>query len=293
VSQRLTVRRFLRRRLRRTKRAWRQLRAVIDALNARLGKGRAHRLPGELIVSLTSYPARFATLQLTLRCLLAQEVRPDRVILWIAHQDIGQLPKSVRRLERAGLEIRSCDELRSFNKLVHALDAFPNAYLVTADDDLHYSRDWLGQLTAAFDPARLEIICHRAHRVMRDRTGALAPYRQWPYDVQDAAARRASTDIMPTGVGGVLYPPRSLHPLVTDRSLFQRLCPRGDDLWFYWCARMAGTPARKIGGKMRLINWPGSQASALCFDNGDGGGNDRMIRALEAELGNEVLGLAA
>jgi hypothetical protein len=44
---------------------------------------------------------------------------------------------------------------------------------------------------------------------------------------------------------------------------------------------------------MRLVNWPASQSSALGFDNGDGGGNDRMIRALEAELGNELLGIAA
>jgi hypothetical protein len=266
---------------------------LLDALRARPGGGQPHRLPGELIVSLTSYPGRFATLHLTLRCLLAQDVRPDRLILWLAGEDIPRLPNSVRKLERAGLEIRPCDDLRSFSKLIHALESFPDAYIVTADDDLHYPEDWLGRLVGAFDPFRLEILCRRAHRVVRRPTGELAPYRQWPYDVQDQGAKTPSTDIMPTGVGGVLYPPRSLHPIVTDRATFGRLCPRGDDLWFYWCARMAGTKARKVGGKMRLVNWPGSQSSALCFDNGDGGGNDRMIRALEAELGNELWGIAA
>ena len=39
-----------------------------------------HSLPAELIVSLTSYPARFATLALTLESLLAQTIRANRMI---------------------------------------------------------------------------------------------------------------------------------------------------------------------------------------------------------------------
>jgi hypothetical protein len=277
-------------------RRWWQLRALVDAMRVlprqQTGGCERHELPGELIVSLTSYPPRFATLHLTLRCLLAQKVRPDRLILWIGHDDLALLPPSVLKLQRAGLEIRRCNDLRSFSKLVHALDEFPDAYIVTADDDLYYPADWLEQLVSAFDPSRREILCRRAHRVVRRPSGELAPYRQWPYDVEEGA-KAPSMDIMPTGVGGVLYPPQSLHRMATDRGAFERLCPKGDDLWFHWCARMAGTPARKVGGKMRLVNWPASQSSALCFDNGDGGGNDRMIRALEAELGNELLGIAA
>src|SRR5690606_34955355 len=54
-----------------------------------------HALPGRLIVSLTSYPARFKGLAKTLRTLLAQTVRPDRLILWVAHSDVIKLPKEV------------------------------------------------------------------------------------------------------------------------------------------------------------------------------------------------------
>ena len=80
-----------------------------------------------------------------------------------------------------------------------------------------------------------------------------------------------------------MYPPHSLDRRSTDREQFQRLCPDGDDLWFYWCARVAGTLYKKVGGKMRLVMWPGSQKSSL-WESNEAGGNDRMIAALEAEF---------
>jgi hypothetical protein len=240
-----------------------------------------HGLPGELIVSLTSYPPRFGTLHLTLACLLDQSVEADRVILWIAHDDIDQLPIAVRRLEERGLEIRVCDDLRSFKKLVPALEAFPDAFIATADDELYYSRDWLETLVEGTEPA--VISCHRTHRIKRTAEGSICPYLEWDLDVQDAKARRPSSDILPTGGAGALYPPYSLGPRVTDRAVFQRLCPDGDDLWFYWCARMTGTLHKKVGGRMRLLMWPSSQNSSL-WESNETGGNDRMIAALEHEF---------
>jgi hypothetical protein len=244
--------------------------------------GRKHELPGELIVSLTSYPARFATLHLTLGCLLDQSIKADRTILWIAHDDLDELPAAVRELERHGLDIRGCDDLRSYKKLVPALGEFRDAYIATADDDVYYSRGWLETLVSG--TGERVITCRRAHRMTRSEDGALRPYLQWEFAVQDEAAGLPSADILPTGIGGMLYPPRSLDPRVTDRSLFQRLCPDGDDLWFYWCARMAGTLYRKVGGRFRVVTWPGTQASSLWTSN-EAGGNDRMIKALEAEFG--------
>ena len=48
--------------------------------------GRPHGLPVPLIISLTSFPARYDTLHLTLKSLMGQSVRPDRVILWLAEE---------------------------------------------------------------------------------------------------------------------------------------------------------------------------------------------------------------
>jgi len=241
--------------------------------------GRPHCLPGELVVSLTSFPARFPTLHLTIGCLLDQTVKADRTVLWIAHEDLPALPKAVTKLERRGLEIRACEDLRSYKKLVPARESFPDAYILTADDDLEFSRDWLETLVDGASAQDRSIVCHRAHRAAWSAEGRLADYLEWEFDVQDERARRPSMDIMPTTGAGALFPPHVLPDFATDRSLFGRLCPDGDDVWFWWCARLAGTPIRKVGGVNSLFTWPGSQESTL-WEINRAGGNDRMIQEL-------------
>lgn len=203
---------------------------------------------------------------------------------------MGQIPDAVRKLQERGLEIRACDDLRSFKKLVPCLEAFPQAFVVTADDDLYYSRRWLETLVSATDSSERLIVCHRAHRPKLLGDGQLAPYLDWELDVQDGRARVPSPDVMPTSGAGALYPPQCLDPCVTGRALFQRLCPNGDDLWFYWCARMAGAMMKKVSRRMRLITWDGSQQESLWEEN-KRGRNDEMIRALVDEFGVDVLGL--
>src|SRR5438445_5466095 len=128
--------------------------------------GRTHRLPGELIVSLTSYPARYATLPLTLKCLLAQSIKADKTILWIAHEDMASLPKSITDLQARGLEIRPCKNVRSYKKIIPALAAFPNAFIATADDDVYYSSHWPEKMVSL--AGNNTIVCHRADMVSFD-----------------------------------------------------------------------------------------------------------------------------
>jgi hypothetical protein len=214
--------------------------------------------------------------------LLGQTVRPDRIVLWIAHSDVATLPGRVLALDGLGFEIRTCDDLRSYKKLVPALEAFPDAFIVTADDDNQYPADGLERLLRGAEPD--VISCIRAHRMTQSADGTLGPWASWELNVADEQAQQPSIDIMPIGIGGVLYPPRSLDPRVTDRAAFERLCANGDDLWFYWCARMAGTRHKKVGDRMILPLWPGSQEQSLWAVNA-AGGNDRMIAALQAEFG--------
>jgi hypothetical protein len=253
------------------------------------GTSEPHGLPGELIVSLTSFPPRFSTLHLTLRSLLLQASRPDRLILWIAHDDLPLLPAIVRELQGDRLEVRGCEDLRSYKKLVPAVAQFPDAFIATADDDLYYPPDWLQILVEGADRSPHVIVARRTARVRRASSGRLAPFHKWESDVQDEASRRPSGDLLPETGGGALYPPNSLHKMVTERTLFERLAPTGDDLWFYWCARMAGTLVKKVGDSLVVTGWSGSPATGLWNANARGG-NDGMIRALEAEFGSAMLG---
>lgn len=254
------------------------------------GHERPHGLPGELIVSLTSYPPRFPTLHLTLRSLLRQDTRPDRIVLWLAHGDEAHLPPAVTDLLATGIELRMVEDVRSYKKLVFALQAFPKAWIATVDDDVFYKPDWLGLLVGGLEaPENAQapvITCHRAHRLIPSADGKLAPYGEWTWDVDDPAAHRPSADLMPTGIGGVLYPPGSLHPDAVQRALYEDLAPSADDLWFFWCARRAGSAYRKVGPRFEQLAWWSSQQGRLFDDNIVR--NDTQIARLVARYGNPL-----
>jgi len=254
----------------RTKATWRR----------RAGSARPHSLPAPLIVSLTSYPPRFPTLGLTLRCLLSQTIKADSTILWVGFDSVKALPEDVVALARDGLEIRASADIGPYQKLVPALESHPDAFIVTADDDVYYGPRWLEDLVKATGGERRhEVLCHRPHRVAVGDDGRPLPYGRWTHEIAESAA---SPPVFPTGVGGVLYPPGTLPPETLDVRTFRRLCPN-DDLWFYWCGRRNGSVSRKIGPRRPLTAWIGSQKVALYAKNVVA--NDLAIDALVTHFG--------
>jgi hypothetical protein len=243
---------------------------------------RPHGLPAELVLSLTSYPPRFRTLSLTLRSLLRQTVKPDRTILWIAHADIPLLPKDVRDLQAAGLEIRATDDTKSYKKTIPALDAFPDAFICTADDDAYYRPTWLEQLVEGMSLTERLVTCHRAHQITLDANGRFQPYAQWLMDVRK---RGKSELLFPTGVGGVLYPPGILAHTADDRVAAFTLSPHADDIWLYWIARRNGAIYKTVGRWCYLVLWRGTQDQALYHRNFTQGGNDDQIRKMTERYG--------
>lgn len=243
-----------------------------------------HHLPAPLIVSLTSFPARYETLHLTLKSLLLQSVRPDQIILWIAAEHQAMLPRSVLDLQARGLTIASCDNaLRSHNKYIHTGRLYPDAFIATADDDTYYWPSWLADLIADYDPAQRVIPCHRVHQVKLTADGKPAPYRDWHWESADTTA---SALIFPTGVGGVLYPPGCLSADVDDDARILALCPLADDVWLYWMAQRNGYLFRKTRRWRRLHHWQRSQKLGLMWGNVyNGNGNDEQIKAMIAAYG--------
>lgn len=236
----------------------------------------------EVIISLTSYPPRFPVLHLTLMSLLSQRGSNHAVVLWVAHADIELLPLAVKGLAKYGLIIQACDDLRSYKKLIPALQQYPESIVVTADDDAFYWRDWLAELLAAYRPGEKEVVCHRMHYVRLSPEGDVLPYLQWDFDSESV---RASNLNFPTGIGGVLYPPGIFHIDVLDVKKIEKLCPQGDDIWFFWMARMAGAKTKRVMGRHDLHCWEGSQDVALWRSNATGGKNDEQIKNMIKEYG--------
>lgn len=244
-----------------------------------------HSLPSEVVVSLTSFAPRFATLHQVIQSLLFQTMPADRVVLYLKKGEEAQLPESVSSLVSGKFSIEWRDDNRSYDKLIHALIDYPDAYIITVDDDVIYPSNLIKQLVEGRVANPDAIVCMRNHRVSFSHDGYLLPYPSWKFNAIDDLARRPSADLMPTGVGGVLYPPHSLDPRATDIETAKRLAPTADDLWFYWMARLAGTMHVKVGQNTNnLLYTEGSQESGLIHTNWDGA-NDRQIRALWLEFG--------
>ena len=87
-------------------------------------KCKSHKLANnqksDLIVSLTTFPARIDKMWIIIECMLRQSYKPDKIILWLSKEqfnNLGILPKSLLKLRNRGLEIELCDgDLRSHKK---------------------------------------------------------------------------------------------------------------------------------------------------------------------------------
>ena len=209
----------------------------------------------KLIVSLASFPARMDEIHYTLYSLLNQKLRPDEVILWLCTNEFSNketgIPQKVLDLQKNGLTIKWSEAyLRSYTKLVPSLKEFPDAVIVTADDDIYYPSDWLKKLYQQHLRHPKDIIAHRCHRVTLDKYGNIASYSKWPHNITRLGA---SFKNFATGVGGVLYPPQALYKEVGNIELFKQLAPYADDIWFWAMEVLANTKIRTFYRRIRKL----------------------------------------
>lgn len=219
----------------------RRLEAVVEAIEeSGLHAPGARR--DRVVVTLTTFPQRISEVHLAIGSILLQRFKPDAVELWLARDQFpsgeGALPPKLGRLVRFGLSIRWCDDLRSYKKLLPALEAHPDAILVTADDDAFYPSEWLERLHAGHLEHPSCVCCHRAHRITFGESGNRLPYMEWASEVTGVEPSPLNFF---TGVGGVLYPPGRLHADVARHELASRLAPTADDVWFWAMAIRAGS----------------------------------------------------
>lgn len=195
----------------------------------------------KVIVSLTSFPAAIPYAAQAVQSILNGSVVPDKVVLYLTFSQFGEngIPKDLLELANGNprFEIRDYpNDIRSYRKLVPALKDFPDAIIVTIDDDVAYHKNMLRDLLDLHKEMPNAVLAHRAKRMKPDK-----PYRKWSkYRWYHFLIKRihASFKNIQTGVGGVLYPPHSLKEEMIDVELFTALAPTTDDIWF-WAAGVA------------------------------------------------------
>lgn len=212
------------------------------------GLTKAKRNP-QLIVSLTSFPARINTVHLTINTLLRQTLKPDKVILWLAESQFPQkeaeLPQELLKLCDLGLEIKWTEDLRSYKKLIPALKEFPDDIIITADDDLYYEEKCLEKLYRAYEKDKNNIYVHRVTRIMLE-DDKVKNYSQRESLFLDFKEPSFANSVF--GGSGCLYPPHSLHKEVFDIEKAKKITYSADDYWFWTMAVLNGTKISEVSG---------------------------------------------
>ncbi|WP_078084531.1 hypothetical protein [Microbulbifer mangrovi] len=255
---------------------------ALDSGQPGVGNDKQHNI----VVSLTSFDARIENVVYTIESIFQQWVKADAVVLWLSKAQFrdAELPESLVRQQQRGLQVFYVEDLGPYTKYFYAFDQFPDSLIITVDDDTLYPPDLIDQLYRAWLRQPAWIHCHRAHLMQLDSQGKLAPYGDWDSDWKwRDFGGETSPLVFPTGVGGVLYFPGSLHPDAFAKEKFLKLCPKADDVWLKAMSLLQGTPCARLPDSRdwseRFFTVGGTQEVALRKENlRNRGGNDCKIR---------------
>lgn len=231
-----------------------------------------------VIITLTTYPKRYDVVHLTLESLLSQTMKPDQIVLWISSEEGSDntMPEKILRLRKRGVTIKYVDgNLKSYKKLIYALEEYPSALLITVDDDTIYPVDFVKNIYKVHMEYPNCIIANRCTYMSNDEKGDIKPYTEW----EENREINPSFNQFPTGVGGILYPPQSLHKEVFNKGVFMEICPSADDVWFKAMGVMNNIQTYFTGmGEDSLITIKKAQKESLWKVNVVENKNDEQIQ---------------
>lgn len=244
------------------------------------------RASAPVVVALTSYPPRIGSAWRAIETLLRQSMRPQSLVLVLAKEEFPdqRVPRRIRLQERRGLEILWVDKNgRSFDKLLPLLERYPEASIITCDDDKYFPSDLVSSLVSAQIGHPGAIIGARGWSMRFARDGQSINYGDnW----RRAHAGETGLHLFLPGGNGALYPPGSLDKGVSDLGRAVALCPTADDIWFWGHAQKARTPMVCLGMRPHRAVKLVSQSPALSDVNITANQNqfDNVMRELNLEV---------
>jgi hypothetical protein len=139
---------------------------------------------------------------LAISSILENNCLPSKICIIINTYDKDNIPSLFK--EHPLIEIIYTEvDLKSHNKYYHTALKYPNAVIITIDDDVIYPKTFIEDCIKAYEDSPTTVNAGRVHKIKYDDKGIL-PYKQWDWESQET---EASYDLFFTGVGGVVYPP--------------------------------------------------------------------------------------
>lgn len=255
-----------------------------------------HVLKGdnELIVSLTSYGARIVdTLPYALYSLLMQDFLPGRIVVYLSKEEISEktLPPILRKIEKCGVKFYYSEDIKSYKKLIPALNMFPDNPILTVDDDMYYVSTFLRAYWNSYEQSDKRTVLGAVGRwVTRDENGDLLPYLSWR-NIGDG--NPLIDQISFFGCGGCLYPPHIFDDEISKTDIFMRFAPSADDIWFWVMEYRAGLKTQLISEYKKCLYVPVDRTTWFDMDRDDclttindvAGLNNQQLKSLQIYYG--------
>lgn len=246
------------------------------------GINKTEKRDTKIILSLKTYSKRYKTIGLTLKSLLLQTVKPDRIIVWL-DEDIpeNRITEEMRSFEQYGIEYRHRNlDLRPHGKYFYAMQEFPEDKIITVDDDLIYPKNMIEILIKTNRKYPQAVCARRVHLITLDSERKPRKYNEWKYEYRGSKA--PSHLLCATGGAGTLYPPHVLPKEAFIAEDIKAYCYNADDLWLKVMELYNGV--KVVWAKNHLVlprEVKKSQKYMLCEANVLNGDNDLYIKNLQ------------
>ena len=237
----------------------------------------------QVIVSLTSYPARISYVHLAIKSLMLQSYKPDRIILWLAEEQFPdkKLPKKLTDLCQYGLEIIWMHDIYGHKKYFYpVLNQQDNEVVITYDDDIIYSKNSIKRLIKTHKRFPTCLVCERGQTI--DFAQIDNPGRWKTHSSR--GVKKPTYSINPSPGGGCLIPKGAFYTDACDEEKIRRLAYKNDDLWYMFMCAEQGTKMIKTRKNHRTFSViAGSQTEQMATDNIGNNRNALIMEGLRAE----------
>lgn len=192
----------------------------------------------EIVVSLTTFKQRYEDAFLAIESIMQGTVKPNRIVLYVSEELHNQpIPMVLQKQMKRGLEIRFRRDIRSYTKLIYALQDFPEAAIITIDDDIIYEFFTIEHLVNTHIAFPQMICANDIFLIPDDLKKTNRQLLQWP---SVHTHHRVCQKYVFEGFAGVLYPPHILPDEVFREDVFLNICRTSDDVWFSAMAMTKG-----------------------------------------------------
>ncbi len=249
------------------------------------------RMPGVLlpeekratiIVTMTSFPARIASIWIVFESLLRQRLQPKQIWLYLSEEQFPEhkLPISLNKyLNNNFLKIIwTKQDIKSYKKFWYFIKDYPNESFITLDDDIIYHSNIVRCLVEGHKNSPGYVLACYCYKIKHNSDGSLKPYKLWD---KKTIKGDCGLNIFFGSGGGTFFPAGCLKGADTDFDVINKICPLADDIWLNIFVRLNGFQVLCVRDRRwSLVSVPIEKNISLSSQNLKKDKNDEQLKAV-------------